>query len=207
MHITIYFKDKPLFLTDFITDDLQPYTTHDDTVVIDEFSSPAINSIIHEMKQEKIHAGILVYEDLEQLKEKVFRKFTMVTAAGGLVQDELGRVLMIFRRGHWDLPKGKLDDGETIEACAKREVEEETGLSSVEVLEPLVITYHTYEESGHHILKDSHWYHMRASSNGKLVPQEEEQITDIRWVPKNEIASYAEKSFGAIRDVLKAAGL
>lgn len=204
MHIKIYFNNKPLFLTDKIDSDLQEYTHHEDTVIIDELSAPAINSMIHEMKSEKIHAGILVHDDLQELKTKVFRKFQMVPAAGGLVQNENDEILMIFRRGIWDLPKGKLDDGESIEACAIREVMEETGLKKVKLIKPLVITYHTYEESGHHILKDSHWYLMRSDSKERLVPQLEEQIEEIRWVSPGEIDEYAKKTFPAIRDVLNA---
>jgi ADP-ribose pyrophosphatase YjhB (NUDIX family) len=51
----------------------------------------------------------------------------IVMAAGGLVENEHGEILLIYRKKHWDLPKGKLDAGETLEECAVREVEEETG--------------------------------------------------------------------------------
>lgn len=207
MYTKIYFNDKPLFLAERLEGELLPYSTHDDAVIMDELSAPAINTILHEMRQEKVHAGIFLHNDLDELKTKIFRKFTMVPAAGGLVMNENDEVLMIFRRGHWDLPKGKLDEGETIENCAIREVQEETGLQDVTLIKPLVITYHTYEESGHHILKDSHWYLMTAHSSQRLVPEEVEQISEIKWVSKTEAIEIAKNTYPSIADVLHAAGM
>ena len=57
----------------------------------------------------------------------------IIEAGGGMVFNPIGELLMMLRRGQWDMPKGKLDEGETIEACALREVEEETGI----IAEPL----------------------------------------------------------------------
>ncbi len=95
---------------------------------MDELSAPGVNSMIHEMKQEKVHAGIYFHDDIDQLKKAFWRKFMLIQAAGGLVQNEDKAVLMMFRRGKWDLPKGKMDPGETPAQSALREVQEETGL-------------------------------------------------------------------------------
>ena len=206
MYIKIYFNDKPLFLTNEIEPELEPFLHHDDSVFMDELSAPAVNSMIHEMKQEKIHSGIFLYPDLEELKRRFFRKFLMVPAAGGLVTNEKGQILVIHRRGFWDLPKGKLEAGEKMEECARREVIEETGLKTVALIKPLVITYHTYDESGKHILKDSHWYLMNGRSGDPLNPQTEEQITEIKWIDPSEAAATAAESYPSIREVFKAAG-
>src|SRR5688500_2748722 len=131
MHLKIYFNNKPLFLTDEIDAEIEPYVHHDDAVFVDELSTPGINSMIHEMRLSKIHAGIYYHQDLEKLKKSFFKKFNLVTAAGGLVVNEDDKVLLMIRRGKWDLPKGKHDEGETIEECAIREVMEETGLKNV----------------------------------------------------------------------------
>ena len=136
MHIKIYFNDKPLFLCDEIDQEISPYVHHDDAVFIDEFSTPAIKSMIHEMKLEKIHAGILYHSDLGALKKAVFKKFTLIQAAGGLVTDTSKAMLFIFRKGKWELPKGKLDPGEPLDECALREVKEETGLQQVKLNGP-----------------------------------------------------------------------
>ncbi len=133
MYIKIYFGDKPVFLCNEIDDTIHEYMHHPDAVFIDEITGPAIKSLLHEIAKEEFHAGILWDQDLEKLKKAFFKLFKPVTAAGGLVENEKGEVLLIFRRGKWDLPKGKLDPGETIEQCAVREVEEETGLKNIEL--------------------------------------------------------------------------
>ena len=143
-HLKIYFDNKPLFLCDRITPDIEEYMHHDDAVFIDELDSHTVKSMIHEMQLEKVHAGIFLHKDLEALKKSFFKKFTLVLASGGLIRNEQNEILLIFRRGKWDLPKGKLDAGETLETCAVREVEEETGLRNIELQQPLTITYHTY---------------------------------------------------------------
>lgn len=206
MHIKIYFNDKPLFLTDSITPDIEPYAHHDDAVLIDEFSTPGVNSMIHEMRQEKIHAGIYVHNDLDELEKTFRKKFTLVQAAGGLVLNDAGDILMMQRRGKWDLPKGKLDPGESLETCAVREVQEETGVAEVVLEKPLLITYHTYDESGKHILKESHWYLMKAPGTQALVPQTEEQITQLEWVAPAQVKAYTDNTFPSIIDVLQAGG-
>jgi 8-oxo-dGTP pyrophosphatase MutT (NUDIX family) len=206
MHIKIYFNDKPLFLCDEIDQEVAPYVHHDDAVLIDEFSTPAIKSMIHEMKLEKIHAGILSHTDLQALKKAVFKKFTIIQAAGGLVLDTSNAMLFIYRKGKWDLPKGKLDPGELLDQCALREVKEETGLQQVELDKPLLVTYHTYNEDGRHILKETHWYLMRAAAGQHVQPQQEEDISEIKWVKQEEVDKYMKNTFPLIKDVLKAAG-
>ena len=143
------------------------------------------------------------HPDLGELKKAFYKKFTIVIAAGGLVLNEKKKILMIFRRGKWDLPKGKLDKGETLEECAVREVEEETGLQQVKLLSPLVITYHTYHEGARFILKESHWYNMKVSGEQNLVPQTEEGIHEIKWVTNKEAQSLFQECYPSVIDVIK----
>jgi 8-oxo-dGTP pyrophosphatase MutT (NUDIX family) len=206
MFIKIYFNDKPLFLCDEMNDEISGYAKHDDTVFIDEFSNASVNSMIHEMNLEKVHAGIFLHNNLGQLKKAFWKKFLLVQAGGGLVQNENDEILFIFRRNKWDLPKGKLDEGETIEKCALREVEEETGLTNITLKKLLIITNHTYNENGKHILKESHWYKMKATSTQSLIPQEEEQITELKWVTKHETKTIIKNTYPSIVDVLKTGG-
>jgi 8-oxo-dGTP pyrophosphatase MutT (NUDIX family) len=202
MFIKIYFNDKPLFLCDAMTPEIAEYAHHDDAVLIDEFSHPAVNSMIHEMRQPKVHAGIFIHKDLEELRKAFWKKFTLVLAGGGLVRNGEDKYLFMFRRGVWDLPKGKLDRGETIEHCAVREVAEETGVQ-VQLDSPLLLTYHTYDESGKHILKETHWFRMTATDATELTPQLEEQITELRWVDKEGIKALLHNTFPSIKDVVK----
>ncbi len=205
MYIKIYFNDKPLFLCDALTPEINVYAHHDDAVLIDEFSHPAVNSIIHEMRLAKIHAGIFVHSDLEELRKAIWKKFKLVKAGGGLVRNAEGRYLFMLRRDIWDLPKGHLDEGETIEQCAVREVGEETGLQGVKLEGPLLVTYHTYDENGKHILKETHWFRMSVGHIVDLKPQLEEQITELRWVDGREMEVLLQNTFPSIKDVIGAA--
>jgi len=203
MYIKIYFDNKPLFLCDTVDAELEPYVHHDDAVFIDELDSHTVKSMIHEMQLEKVHAGVFLHHDLEELKKAFFKKFKLIQAAGGLVQNERGEILMILRRGKWDLPKGKLDKGESLEECAVREVEEETGLQNIELVAPLLVTYHTYHEGTKFILKESHWYSMRVSGEQKLIPQTEEDILETRWVRPEDAKGLGKETFPSIADVLR----
>ncbi|MBI3140051.1 MAG: NUDIX hydrolase [Sphingobacteriales bacterium] len=202
MFIKIYFNDKPLFLCDAVDEQLSSYIHHEETVFIDELNSHTVKSMLHEMEQEKIHAGVFVHSSLEELKKAVFKKFTLVKAAGGLVVNGKNEWLLIFRRGKWDLPKGKLDPGEKLEGCAVREVEEETGLHDIKLLSPLCITYHTYHEGTKYILKESHWYQMRITGTQPLVPQTEEDILEAKWVKPAGLQEYLENTYPSVAEVL-----
>ena len=202
MFIKIYFGDKQVFLCDKIDKTIDEYMHHPDAVFIDEISKAAINSLLHEIIKPEFHAGILFDKDLNKLKKAFFKHFTKVIAAGGVVRNDKGYILLIFRRGKWDLPKGKLDEGETLEQCAVREVEEETGLKNIELQEKITTTYHTYSEFGKHILKESYWYKMKCSSDQKLIPQTEEDITKVKWVRYDDLKEYASNTYQTILEVL-----
>jgi 8-oxo-dGTP pyrophosphatase MutT (NUDIX family) len=206
MYIKIYFADRPLFLCDKTNREIDEYSRHDDAVFMDDFSNPSINSIIHEMRLDKVHAGIFVHKDLEALRKAFWKKFIVIKAAGGLVQNEKGELLFMLRRGVWDLPKGKLDNGETLEQCAIREVGEETGLQKIGLDNFLLATYHTYDESGKHFLKESSWYRMKAAGDQALMPQQEEQITELKWIAPKQLGAYLRNTYPSIVDVLTAAG-
>jgi 8-oxo-dGTP pyrophosphatase MutT (NUDIX family) len=158
--------------------------------------------MIHEMQLPKIHAGVFYHPDLSVLKKEFFRKFTIVQAGGGLVTNDNNEVLLIHRRGKWDLPKGKLDKGETLEECAVREVMEETGLKKVTLKAPLMTTWHTYHEGTRFIMKESHWYTMKVNEDQKLVPQTEEDIVEIKWVKPGDLKNYYRNAFPSVIDVL-----
>jgi ADP-ribose pyrophosphatase YjhB (NUDIX family) len=126
----------------------------------------------------------------------------VIMAAGGVVENEKGELLLIFRKQHWDLPKGKLDEGESIEECAVREVQEETGLSNILLGELIDTTLHQYEENGERITKKTVWYKMKGYSTDKLTPQTEEQIDDIKWVNTKDLGLYMQNSYPNIIHIL-----
>jgi ADP-ribose pyrophosphatase len=203
MFIKIYFGNKPVYLCNEINEEIHEYMHHPDAIFIDEISAPAIHTLFHEIAKPEFHAGILWHKSFQKLKDAFFRQFELVKAGGGLITNKNNEVLMILRRGKWDLPKGKLDKDETIEDCALREVKEETGLTDIDLGEKVTTTWHTYDEFGKHILKESHWYHMKSNGNKKPVAQTEEDITDIRWVKQNDLEKYKQQTFATILEVLE----
>ena len=207
MYLKIFFDNKPLFLCDKIDETTEPYVHHDDAVFIDELDIHTVKTMIHEMQEPEVHAGVFLNADLEALKKEFWKKFKIVKAAGGLVLNEENKILMIFRRGKWDLPKGKLDKGETLEQCAVREVEEETGLTNITLQSPLVITYHTYHEGSKFVLKESYWYNMKVSGIQNLTPQTEEDISAIKWATFTEAEELFPECFPSVVDVIQKASL
>ena len=130
---------------------------------------------------------------------------TIIIAAGGLVLNDAGELLMIYRRGKWDLPKGKLDAGETIEACAVREVMEETGLKEINPGELAGTTSHDYFDTylQKHVTKETFWYRMHAPGIQLLEPQAEEDITEIRWVKPDDIDQHLSDSYPNVADIVR----
>lgn len=135
----------------------------------------------------KYDSVLIVSHQLEQLKEDFFSIYEVLPAAGGVVQNEQGEILSIFRLGHWDLPKGKLEEGESLEESAIREVEEETGIQNIQLGDFLGHTYHTYNsKKGKRLLKDTAWYKM-SSQDQELTPQTEEGIEQVTWMPLEKL--------------------
>jgi 8-oxo-dGTP pyrophosphatase MutT (NUDIX family) len=130
----------------------------------------------------------------------------IITAAGGLVQNSNGEFLLMFRRGFWDLPKGKLDAGESIPDCAVREVREETGLQSLELGPFICTTTHPYFDTwlNKDVVKHTHWFSMLSLANDKLVPQTEEDIEKLVWVTVPELPEYLNNTYPTIRAVFEA---
>ena len=127
-----------------------------------------------------------------------------IIAGGGVVVNEKNQVLFIYRRKKWDLPKGKLDPGEDIKACAIREVMEETGIRNLTIGNLIIVTTHSYEENGMNMQKETHWFEMKASTvdNSTLTPQLEEDIEKIEWVSLENLEEYLSETYTTIQQVL-----
>lgn len=139
--------------------------------------------------------------------EEFCSHFVEVPAGGGLVRNREGKYLLIFRHDVWDLPKGKQEPGESIETCALREVEEETGLHNLQLRERLCITHHTYQLFGQKILKHTYWYAMSDEREEPLLPQQEEDISRAEWVARERLPEYLEGTYPSIVEVFISAGL
>lgn len=140
-------------------------------------------------------------------KGKLSDHFQFLEAAGGLVFNEDGKVLFIFRRGKWDLPKGKIDAGENPEQAAVREVSEETGLVKPVITQTICDTYHIYPLKGQFILKKTYWFKMKSAGIQKPIPQTEEDITEALWLNAGNIRNVIQNTFPSIIDVMRCSGL
>lgn len=202
MFIKIYFGNKPVILCNEIDKEINELLHHPDTVFVDELSSSAIKSMLHEIKKEEFHAGVIWHNDFEHLKKTFFKNFKVIEAAGGIVQNDKKDILFIKRLGKWDLPKGKIEKNEKQQDCAVREVMEETGVTNLFLKKKIGETYHVYDEYGKHYLKVSHWYHITCSSNQQLLPQTEENITETKWIKTLHIKEPMQNTYPSIKDIM-----
>jgi 8-oxo-dGTP pyrophosphatase MutT (NUDIX family) len=139
----------------------------------------------------------------EKMLEDLQSLYKLQPAAGGVIRNLEGNILLIFRRGSWDLPKGKIDDGELSEQAALREVAEEVGLENCEIIRPLTITYHTfYDRKGRNILKPTYWYLMETPDD-VVTLQTEEDIEASVWTNPTEFLKKKEPIYPNIVRVLQ----
>ena len=146
-------------------------------------------------------AVILYASDLRQLMRDFFSLFRYLEAAGGLVLNTSGEALLIFRMGKWDLPKGKIDPGETPPQTALREVREETGLQQLNLRQTLGETLHTYRLKGQRVLKRTYWYLMD-TPDMDLTPQTEEAIERAEWVDLPNFFKQEPDCYQSIRTII-----
>ncbi len=153
----------------------------------------------------KVKSGrvYVVAEDIDELWRLITNRYQLIEAAGGLVTDSNGEILFIKRLGKWDLPKGKLEEGEDIRECALREVEEECGIEGHRIVEELPSTYHTYKMGDTPILKRTHWYWMKIDGRPDLTPQAEEDITESVWLREQEWGKVEKNTYPSIKSLLE----
>lgn len=151
---------------------------------------------------------VIVSENEDRAFAHFTRDFKPVTAAGGLVENEKGELLMIFRNGRWDLPKGKLEDGESLDECAVREVMEETGIEGIMVVGLPIMTKHFYYYNQWE-LKTTYWYNMSYDfasdkrTDKTFLPQEIEGITRCEWLSPTKVNLLVHGSYATIQEVVK----
>lgn len=145
---------------------------------------------------------IEIFPANEENSRPLCKIFRCIDAAGGLVKNENNEYLFIFRRNKWDLPKGKVDDGETIEHAALREVMEECGLKKIKTEHFIRRTFHIYPLKNTFVLKTTHWFLMTAAPGQKLIPQTEEDITEITWLAAEKIKNIYSNTFPSVLEVI-----
>lgn len=143
---------------------------------------------------------------LEKTWSNFCNAFNILEAAGGIVKNNQDNLLMIYRLGKWDLPKGKIEKGETPQRAAAREVCEETGVCDIKIINPEPYQmYHTYTYKGKPILKRTFWYNMYCNNFSRFKIQTEEDITDAKWMSRREVDFALSNSYNSIRDLLETA--
>jgi 8-oxo-dGTP pyrophosphatase MutT (NUDIX family) len=210
--LAIYLEDKVILLAaeneqekgDWIA---EYYSREQIHAIYHEFAAgPAPKRLVF-LSSENNHA---------RLREDFFSLFRCVEAAGGVVKNEKNQRLFIFRRGKWDLPKGKIfgkknkknNSGrvETPEETALREVMEETGIHRLAITGKLPDTYHIYYTKGQPVLKCTHWFSMISASAEKLIPETRENITAVKWIGENELGKVLGNTYSSLRDLIRITG-
>jgi hypothetical protein len=177
-----------------------------DDVLIDNAAQSQVQALLNLMHEKEFsELDSITFsvkpEDYKAIKKSVKKQFKVVKAGGGIVEKD-DKILLIFRKGKWDLPKGKLDKGEKKKKGALREVEEECNVK-VEIAGKITSTWHTYIRKGKKHLKKTYWYRMNLLDDSDMRPQLEESITDVRWMGEHDTQQAMVNSFRSIRHVIK----
>mgnify|MGYP003338128660 FL=1 len=144
--------------------------------------------VFNEMHSSIPPTGIIyLCENPDRQWEKFNLLFKGIEASGGVVKNQQNEILVIYRRGKWDLPKGKIDEGETPEQAALREVGEECGLRELSLGALIATTFHTYILKDKRILKKTYWYEMSSNNDVELIPQLEEDIEKAVWMSEEQV--------------------
>lgn len=190
----VFIYDKPVYITskqDFEVKNCQQLTQLN------------VDKILALLEKKEVHGVIVSGSDEKKLWEEFKSNFKYIEAAGGTVFNSEEELLLIHRLGKWDLPKGKREKNEGIQDCAVREVEEECNVNSLEIVKELNSTYHCYPHKGSWALKRTYWFVMRTTFQGELIPQTEEGIDQVIWLPMNQLSGVFSDTYSSIIEVLE----
>lgn len=159
----------------------------------------AIKQVVKSLAKGKLEGAYIYHPNHEEILKNFTKTIPLVVAAGGVVTNEAGKVLFIYRKDKWDLPKGRLDKGESIRDCALREVIEETGVQDLKIENFLRTTYHIFKNSGTYKLKEVHWFAMKTDYEGELVGEASEGIVKVKWKGPRKIKKALQNSYANIK--------
>ncbi|RKE90912.1 NUDIX hydrolase [Ichthyenterobacterium magnum] len=187
----VFVNDKPIVLTTKISEEINFKNYLLDSV--------NIGKIIKDLNTTSLNEVRLIGKQEDKLLKKFLKKLPNVVAGGGKVYNVKGDVLFIYRNDKWDLPKGKVEGNESIEATAIREVSEETGVNGLEITKPLETTYHIFKRNGKYKIKITYWFEMKTEFAGNLWPQLDEGITKVEWLNETQSQKALENSYANIK--------
>lgn len=172
------------------------------TLEVDNTLSVSRAKVIKKVETDKFVA--IITPDPHITFSLLGQQFKIVRAAGGVVTNTRGEVLMIELRGRWDLPKGHIEEGESSRDAAVREVLEESGVSATATDDkPLMTTWHAYNTYGEWELKSTDWWRMQCLDS-TTKPQDEEGITDVAWCNEEMLAEKMKNTYATIKAVVAA---
>ncbi len=201
MYIKIFVNEKPIYLADHSNNILQ-HKINEGHLFYDNNTNLNYKDIVQQLTKPNTSGIVILDKNLQQLLSEFQAAFKVIEAGGGIVQNQENEILFIYRRQKWDLPKGKLEKGETIETCAQREVEEETGVTNLTLKNKIGETYHIYQEKGEQIFKISHWFYFTCPSNQNTLAQTEEDITEVKWISPQDIEKPLQNTFQNINEIV-----
>ena len=187
----VFVNESPLILTN-----KKPKNVNGNLFSMD---SDSVREAINLLAKGKLESAYVYHPEEPKLMEVFKHKLPVVVAAGGFVTNAKGKVLFIYRNEKWDLPKGKVDKGESIERAAIREVEEETGVTNLTIDNFMRTTYHIFKRNGEYTLKVVHWFAMSTSFKGELKGQIQEGIMKVKWKGPKKAKKALEKSYFNIK--------
>ncbi len=216
---TIFVNDIPIYFNELNNLKLkkEDFDTHIDgssgivpkklysRVLIFDSSIKTIVDLLKKMtkhKFKKIYSITITLKGYKKVVKDLKKMFKIIKAGGGVVQNSNKEILFIYRMKKWDLPKGKLDKGETIKECAKREVEEETKVK-VECGSKIISTWHTYTRNKKFILKKTTWFNMKCIDDSKMKPQKKEKIEKVEWMKDSSVQDILLNSYKTLNHVMK----
>lgn len=198
---SIYFDEKQLIIADALPEESENFQN----ISLENADLKKMYNLIKKSDEKQF---LFLCKNAKSALKKFSKSIKLIEAAGGLVRNERKECLVIFRNGVWDLPKGKIEEGEKIRRAAVREVEEECGIKVKKAGRKICKTYHVYQMRNQELaLKKTHWYRMKAEGQDKLKPQKEEGITKACWFTKEKLDVLTKNTYPSIMDVLENMGL
>lgn len=193
---TIYVNEAPLIVTH-----TPPETLKEKVFSTDRDSLLSAITLLYKGALTKAYLYHPKGQDITQVFSSTL---PVLVAGGGLVTNPKGEILFIFKDGKWDLPKGKVEAGESLESAALREVEEETGVQDLTVKKSLCTTSHIFKRNGEYQLKHVHWFAMTTPYSGPLKGQNEEGITIATWKGRKATIKALKNTYINIKVLLEA---